>query len=456
MAQVLSRGRAALFRIHPARIVVTAWGCTIVIGTTLLALPVSAAGGRATSLIDALFTATSAVCVTGLVVVDTGSHWSGFGQWVILVLFQLGGFGIMAVASLLALLIAGKLRMRLTLVAQTETKGPVLGEVRRVVTRIALISAIIEGVTAIWLILRFAAHGMAWGDAVYHGFYHAVSAFNNAGFVLYSDSLMGYAHDPWVLLPVATAMLLGGIGFPVMVELLRHRSRRRDTGRISWSLHLKLTLLTSALLLAAGTLLVLVLEWENAATLGGMNVVDKTVNAFFHSAMARSGGFNSVDTGAMEPASLLATVALMFIGGGSGGTAGGIKVTTFAVLGVAIIAEVRGEPASGILGRRLAPHVLRQALTVALLGVGLVILATIALLTLMEERLEVVLFEAVSAFGTVGLSAGATMDLPPLGKLIIVGLMFIGRVGPITLVSALALRERTRRYQLPEERPIIG
>ncbi|WP_399552534.1 TrkH family potassium uptake protein [Streptomyces sp. YIM 98790] len=456
VAQVLTRGRAMLFRIHPARIVVMAWGVTILIGTTLLALPVSAADGRTTSLVDALFTATSAVCVTGLVVVDTGSHWSGFGQWVILCLFQLGGFGIMVVASLLALLIAGKLRMRMTLVTQTETRGPVLGEVRRVVTRIVVITVVIEAATALWLILRFASRGMAAGDAVYYGFFHALSAFNNAGFVLRPDSMVSYADDPLLLMPVAIAMLLGGIGFPVIIEMLRHRARRRATGRVSWSLHLKLTLLTSAGLLGSGTLLLLVLEWENAATLGGMNVLDKTVNAFFHSAMARSGGFNSVDTGAMESASLLATSALMFIGGGSGGTSGGIKVTTFAVLGVAIIAEVRGEPSSGIFGRRLAPHVLRQALTVALLGVGLVILATIALLTMMEERLEVVLFEAVSAFGTVGLSAGATGELPPAGKLIIIALMFIGRVGPITLVSALALRERTRRYQLPEERPMIG
>jgi Trk-type K+ transport system membrane component len=258
------------------------------------------------------------------------------------------------------------------------------------------------------------------------------------------------------MLPVTTAVILGGIGFPVIIELLRHRRRRRTTGLRGWSLHLKLTLVTTAALLAAGTLLTLALEWGNSGTLGPLSVAEKVLGSFFHSTMSRSAGFNATDVLAMESATLLGTCVLMFIGGGSASTAGGIKVTTFAVLGAAMLAEVRGEPAAGVFRRRLAPQVVRQALTIALLGIGVVIISTIALLTLVDASFEIVLFEAVSAFGTVGMSAGLTSDLPATGQLILIALMFIGRVGPATLVSALALRERRRRYQHPVGQPILG
>ena len=251
-------------------------------------------------------------------------------------------------------------------------------------------------------------------------------------------------------------MILGGIGFPVLLELLRHRNRQRRTGRRGWSLHFRLTVITTAALLFAGTALTCVLEWTNDGTLGGFDWDEKILAGFFHSAMSRTAGFNSVDVGAMTDATLLLTCMLMFVGGGSAGTAGGIKVSTFAVLGAAMVAEVRGEPHSGVMGRRLAPHVLRQALTVALAGIGFVMTATLALLAVVDKPFEQVLFEAVSAFGTVGLSTGITGDLPTAGRLIVIVLMFVGRLGPVTLVSALALRERTRRYQLPEERPVIG
>ncbi|SFD35548.1 TrkH family potassium uptake protein [Streptomyces aidingensis] len=457
MAAVSMWLRGVVMRLHPARAVVLAFGTVTVAGATLLALPASSQSGEVTGPVDALFTATSAVCVTGLAVVDTGSYWSGFGQAVILGLIQVGGFGIMTMASLLALLISGRMRMRLELTAQAETKSLGLGEVRAVIVRVAVITLVAEGVTALLLAARFRlGYGEPLGDAVYSGVFHAVSAFNNAGFGLYPDSLVRYAADPWVTLPVAAAVILGGIGFPVIIEVLRYRARHRATGSRNWSLHLKLTVTTTAALLAAGTALTLGLEWANPGTLGPMDVPGKLLNAFFHSAMSRTAGFNALDIAALGHATLFATCVLMFIGGGSAGTAGGIKVTTFAVLGAAILAEVRGEPDSGAFRRRLSPHVLRQALTVALLGVGLVAAAVIALQAMAGAGLEVVLFETVSAFGTVGLSAGLTAELPPAGELILVMLMFVGRLGPITLASALALRERTRRFHYPEERPVIG
>ncbi|MEV0600382.1 potassium transporter TrkG [Streptomyces sp. NPDC050315] len=447
----------SVFTAHPARTVVMAFAGVVLAGAVLLALPLSAQGSQGTDVITSLFTATSAVCVTGLAVVDTGTYWSGFGQGVILALIQVGGFGIMTMASVLALLISGKLRLRMQLTAQAETKSLGIGDVRRVLLGVAGSTLIVELAVGMILALRLRfAYGNSVGDALYLGLFHAVSAFNNAGFGLHADSLTRYAQDPWVTLPVAAAVILGGIGFPVLLELLRHRNRRRTTGRRYWSLHTKLTLVTTAVLLLVGTVLTCLLEWSNPGTLGPFDWPQKILNGFFHSAMTRTAGFNALDIGALHASTLLLTCMLMFIGGGSAGTAGGIKVTTFAVLAAAILAEVRGEPHSAVMGRTLGPHVLRQALTVALLGVGLVMSATLALLTLSREPFEAVLFEVVSAFGTVGLSTGITADLPDAGRLILTLLMFVGRLGPITLVSALALRERTRRYQLPEERPVIG
>ncbi|MEV6958030.1 potassium transporter TrkG [Streptomyces sp. NPDC051207] len=451
------RSGTALLVAHPARAVVVAFALVVLGGTALLALPVATEDGSATGFVTALFTATSAVCVTGLAVVDTGTYWSGFGEGVILALIQVGGFGIMTMASLLALLVSGRLRLRMQLTAQAETRSLGIGEVRRVLLGVAGTTLAVELAVGAALALRFRlGYGESPGRALYLGWFHAVSAFNNAGFGLHPDSLTRYAADAWVTLPVAVAVILGGIGFPVLLELLRHRHRGRTTGRRRLSLHTRLTLITTAVLLAAGTVLTCALEWSNPGTLGPHSVFGKVLNGFFHSVMSRTAGFNAVDVGALHASTLLMTCVLMFIGGGSAGTAGGIKVTTFAVLAAAMLAEVRGEPTSSVLGRRLAPHVLRQALTVALLGIGLVMAATLVLLTITREPLDAVLFEVVSAFATVGLSTGITADIPAAGQLLLVGLMFVGRLGPITLVSALALRERTRRYELPEERPVIG
>ncbi|MFE0131009.1 TrkH family potassium uptake protein [Streptomyces sp. NPDC059037] len=451
------RALRAVFAAHPARSTVWAFAAVIAVGAVLLALPVASEGPVPTDFVDALFTSTSAVCVTGLAVVDTGAHWSGFGEGVILALIQVGGFGIMTMASLLALLVSGRLRLRMQLTAAAETKSFGIGDVRKLLLGVAGSTLIVELAVGAVLALRFRyGYGEGIGRATYLGYFHAVSAFNNAGFGLHADSLTRYVQDPWVTLPIAAAVILGGIGFPVFLEVLRHRHRRRTTGRRNWTLHTKLTLITTAALLVAGTVLTCLLEWTNPGTLGPLGWGQKLLGGFFHSAMSRTAGFNALDIGALHASTLLMTCVLMFIGGGSAGTAGGIKVTTFAVLASAILAEVRGEPTAAVLGRRIAPQALRQALTVTLLGIGLVMSATLALLAMTEESLEAVLFEVVSAFGTVGLSTGITADLPTAGHLILIALMFIGRLGPITLVSALALRERTRRYELPEERPVIG
>jgi trk system potassium uptake protein TrkH len=444
-------GVDAIWR-QPARVVVVAFGLTTAIGAVLLTLPMATESGEPTGWVTALFTATGAIC-GGLASVDTGSHWSTFGELVVLGLIQAGGLGIMTLASLLALLVSRRLglRMELTAAAETHSVGP--GDVRRVLAGVLLASALVEGITAAVLTIRFGAgYDVSVGRAAYLGIFHSISAFNNAGFGLYPDNMVGFATDPMIMVPMMVAMVAGGLGFPVLFEIASRLRRRR----MRWSLHAKITIIVYLALLVLGTLAIVALEWSRPGTLGPLGVADKFLVGTFHSITPRTAGFNSVDVAQLQPATLLVTDILMFIGAGSASTAGGIKVTTFALLAFVMLAEVRGEPTVHVLGRRLPATVQRQALTVALLGVGVVMAATLALLVLTDFSLDAVLFEVTSAFGTVGLSTGITGQLPVAGQLILVALMLIGRLGPITVASALALRERPRRYELPEERPVVG
>lgn len=437
---------------HPARLVPLAFFLAIALGTGLLMLPAARAGEGGAPFLTALFTATSAVSVTGLIVVDTPTYWSGLGQGVILALFQVGGLGIMSGATLLGLLVARRLRLSTRLVVQAETRSLGLGDVVGVLRLVFLITIGVELVTAAVLVLRFRfAYGELWAEAVWHGLFMGVAAFTNSGFSSYSDSLVGFAADPLVLGPIMAAVVLGGVGFPVL-----HDMRRNPRRAAKWSLHTKITLLGTGLLLLGGTAAVLAYEWGNPATLGPLGPAGKLLGAAFHSAMTRSGGFNALDIGQMRPETLTVSYILMMIGGGSASTAGGIKVTTFFVLGYVVWAEIRGEPDVTAFGRRISREVQRQALTVALLAVGFVGTATLVLLTVSDLALDEALFETVSAFATVGLSTGVTADLPPAGQAVLVALMFLGRVGTITVATGLALRNRQRLYRYPEERPIVG
>jgi len=421
--------------------------------TLLLMLPATAEAGEHTTFRQALFTATSAVCVTGLTVVDTPSHWSTSGEVTIMAGVQFGGLGFMTSASLLGLTVARRLGLRTRILTAAEVGSVGLGDVRRVVRGVALISLSVQLVVAVALTLRFwLGYHRSLPRAAYEGVFHAVTAYNNAGFALYRDNLIGFGTDPWICLPISAAVILGGLGFPVLLEL------RRELGQPSlWSVHTKLVLLGYAVLLAAGTAAFAAFEWRNPRTLGPLDVPGKLLAASFSGGVQpRTAGFNSVDYAGVHETSLLVTDVLMFIGGGSGGTAGGIKVTTFLVLLLAILAELHGSPTVNVFNRQIPAAVLRQAVAVALLSVAFVVTATFALLALSDLGLDRVLFEAISAFATVGLSTGITASLPAAAQYILVALMFAGRLGPVTVASALALRDRRRLFRLPEERPIVG
>jgi Trk-type K+ transport system membrane component len=384
--------------------------------------------------------------------VDTATYWTPFGQGVILGLIQAGGFGIMTLATLLALLVRKNIGLRGQLVAQSETHTLNLGDVRTVLFRVARIMLTFEGCTAAVLTARFwVAYDQNPATALWHGGFHAISAFNNAGFSLYSDNLIGFAEDPWIIIPICAAIIAGGLGFPVIIQLMRGEIRARD-----WSVHLRLTVYGTLVLLAVGISLFGAFEWNRNETLGQLSLTGKLLGSLAGGVFPRTAGFNSIDYGAAAPETLMVTNVLMFIGGGSAGTAGGIKITTFLVLGFAIWNEVRGRDQVTIAHRSISSSSQRQALSVALLGVAAVVSGTMLLLMFTDYSLEKVLFESISAFATVGMSTGITYNLPPAAEWVLMALMFMGRIGTVTVASALALSSRPRLYRLPEERPIIG
>lgn len=421
-------------------------------GAGLLALPIAKNGSGGASPIEALFTSVSALCVTGLIVVDTPTYWTAFGQVVILVLIQIGGLGVMTIASVVGLAVIRRLSLRSRLTAAAETKSIGLDEVRGMILGIVRVSLGVEGIVAVILSLQFGlTYGKPFGEAVWLGVFHAVSSFNNAGFALFSDSMMSFVSDPVICLSMSAAIILGGVGFPVIMQLRRHFTNPR-----LWTMNTRLVLWGTVLLLVLGTVFITLLEWDNPRTLGALDWPARLLAGFFQSVQTRTAGFNSIDTSAMHSTTWFGIDALMFIGGGPAGTAGGIKVTTFAVLFFIVVAEVRGDAVVNVFGKRLSRAVHRQAIAVALIAAALVAASTGALMLLTGLSLDQTAFEVISAFGTVGLSTGITAEVTVVGQIILVLLMFIGRLGPITFASALALRERRLLYQLPKERPIIG
>lgn len=437
----------------PAVVLIVGFAVMIAIGTLVLSLPISSADGGWTDPVVALFTATSAVCVTGLVVVDTGTYWSPFGHAVILMLIQAGGFGFMTGSTLLLFLMVGRRTgLRDRVLVQASTGVPDLGSVGHLVRRVAVFTAISELLGAVLLTVAFLGHGRDVFDAAWLGLFHSISAFNNAGFDLMGDfrSLTDLAGDVLVLGVVGILIVLGGLGFAILGDALGKRRWSR------FALETKLVLATTAVLLFGGAVVIGWLEWDNPATLAAIPLEQRPMNALFESATLRTAGFSALPTDQLRDASLFVVMALMFIGGASGSTAGGIKVSTFGVLLIAIVSSARGDPSATAFGRRIPHAVVYRALSVALLSIAFVFVVGFGVELATGAPFIGVLFEAVSAVGTVGASTGITPDLPDAARLLVAFAMFAGRLGPLTLVIALAARARPVAYRAAVESVRIG
>ncbi|WP_416549916.1 TrkH family potassium uptake protein [Leucobacter sp. BZR 635] len=451
----------------PARFAILVFTSLVAIWTALLSLPIASATGTGVQLADALFTAVSAICVTGLSTVDMASQWSMFGEVVILLGIQIGGVGVLTIASLLGLTVTRRLglRQRLLVASDTnpnrttrgasESQAVGLGDIGGLLSAVAISLLVIEAALTLLITPRLVADGMAFWPALWNGFYLAASAFTNTGFVPLADGLEPYLGDYYLLSVLAIGVFLGSIGFPVIFALYRYvvkgTEKRRHLG-----LHAKLTLATTLLFVILGWLLITSLEWNNPSTLGSEDVGRTLFDAWYMSIMTRSGGLGIIDPMEMNGSTRLVLDMLMFVGGGSASTAGGIKVTTIAVLFLAAYAEARGYKDMQAFGRRIPTEVLRVAVSVLIWGATIVLISTTAIMHISGTTLDETLFEVISAFGTCGLSTGLSEALPDSGKYILAATMWAGRVGTVTLAAAVAATSKSQLFRFPEERPIVG
>lgn len=450
----------ALLR-RPLTLLVLTFGFTILCGTLGLMFPAATSDGRGASFLTALFTATSATCVTGLSVVDPALYFSRFGQWVVLVLIQVGGLGLMTITTTLALAFRSSLSSATHGAMQEILEEETVQGFQRMLFSIVSLTLGLEllGAACLWPILTTDTHGqlLSWSDRLFYSVFHAVSAFCNAGFALYSDGMMRFVGHAGLNLTLMFLLILGGLGFPVLSSLLNLRSWKKGPRHL-WAflpVHARVVLVTSLGLWLLGALLFGVMEQNHS--LGALNAVEKFWATVFMSASTRSAGFNSVDLSQMSRPALLWAMIWMYIGGSPGGTAGGIKTTTVAVLTLTFWALLKRREEVEVFGRSIPQRSVYRATAVALISLGLLFALSLLLLWA-EPRLpfEQVMFEAVSAFGTVGLSTGITAAFSVSGQLLLCALMFLGRLGPFTLALAIGLSKSKATYQFPSTKIVVG
>lgn len=434
---------------HPERLLVTTFATLVLAGTIVLALPQSAAGSSGVRGIDALFTAVSAVCVTGLAVCDTPVEFSGLGQAALLVLMQLGGLGIMTFSTAALRVLGRRLSIRqesaVALLLGARDRSRLIASAQDVLR----VTFVAEALGTVILTILFLAHGDPLGRAAWRGLFTAVSAFCNAGFALQTDSLVGFQTDPLVLHTVALLIIMGGLSPVVVLALAGFRQR---PGR--WPTQVSVGLIAAATLLVLGWVFFLIVEWDGV--LAGLAVADKVHNAWFQSATLRTAGFSSVDVAAVHPATWLMMLAFMFIGASPGGTAGGVKTTTVAVLLLSVVHTIRGAPHTAVLARRLPDRTVQRAAVVVTIAAAGVAVGLLGLLLTQQIPLPMATFEIVSALGTVGLSQGATAMLDDVGKLIVIACMFVGRIGGLSIMMFMSQRVRTGRVTIPIEDIDVG
>lgn len=449
--------RFAALRIRPAVGFIGAFIALILVGSGLLALPRATPLDQPLGFLDALFTSTSAVCVTGLVVRDTGAGFTLFGQTVIMILIQLGGLGIMSLTAALSLLLGRGIGVRENSLLREVFQVPMLGEVGRMVRAIILVTLAFEAVGAACLYVGFAAGPPAPGPPWFTAVFHSVSAFCNAGFGTYPDSLMSFADNAWVMTTMNVLIIVGGLGFGVLVQIVawwRGRVQHRHGRDYRLGLHGQVVLSVTAVLLAGGCALLAIFEWNGS--LGGLGFGLKMSQAFFQSTTCRTAGFNSIDLTLLTPASLLVMIRLMYIGGAPGSTAGGVKVTAVAIAWANLRSIALGQSRVRLGRRELEPVHVQRALLVLSAALVAAALGTLVLLATEGRDLMTTAYEVFSALGTVGLSLGLTPLLSPAGRLVVILLMFIGRLGPLTLASSLTGTARESHVRLPRGRILIG
>ncbi len=438
-------------RLSPQQVLVIGFAALIVVGGLLLSLPVASRRGDRLSFQDALFTSTSAVCVTGLVVVDTYDRFSLFGQLVIICLIQIGGLGIMTISTLVFLILGKRVTLRGRILIQEAMNQLTLEGMVRLIKKVIAVTVVVEGIGAILLTLRWSGE-MGLPKAAYYGLFHAVSAFCNAGFDLFGGfrSLAMYRGDIVVNLTITGLIIIGGLGFAVVTELVENPVGTKR------SLHTKLVISTTVLLIAAGTVIVLLLEGKNPNTLGPLGIGEKVIASYFQAVTARTAGFSTVPSGDLRPCTLFFLVTLMFIGASSGSTGGGIKTTTFTVLFLAVLSVIKGRDDVEVSERRIPKRIIDRAFAVAMISLTMVVAITMILSAIEEFGFLEVLFEATSAFGTVGLSTGITPYLALPGKILIMLTMFTGRLGPLTVATAIAQKQHIVQVRYPEEKVMVG
>jgi trk system potassium uptake protein len=440
------------FYLDPPKVLVLGFGIIILIGAILLSTPISTTDGYGLTFLNALFTATSATCVTGLVVVDTGTSFTMFGQLVILSLIQVGGLGFMTFATLFAFLLGKRISLKERILLQESLNNVSIEGIVRLSKRILIFTAVIEMMGAVILSIRF-SFDMPLSKAIYYGIFHSVSNFNNAGFDLMGEfhSLTNYVEDPTVTLTICALITLGGIGFIVLNELFELRNTRK------LSLHTKVVLITSLILLMIGTIGIFVLEYSNSRTLKPLSFHGKVLSSLFQSVTARTAGANTINIADMTQTSIFLMIFLMFVGASPGSTGGGIKTTTFATLMGAVWSQIRGKEDVIFYRQRIVYETIYKALTVTMSGLFMVVFITM-LLTITEhgKNFLMLLFEATSAFATVGLSMGLTPELSHLGKVLIIFTMFAGRVGPLTIAYAVTIHRNPDPFRYPKGKIMIG
>ncbi|WP_139904349.1 TrkH family potassium uptake protein [Clostridium thermarum] len=449
---------ARKIKLSPVRILSIGFALLILLGAILLTFPISSADGTWTPFLDCLFTSTSATCVTGLVTLDTGSHWNYFGKTVIIFLIEIGGLGFMSFATLFALILGKKITLRERLIMQEAMNTFDLQGLVKLGKYILIFTFAVEGIGALFLSTQFIPEfGFARG--IYYSIWHSVSAFCNAGFDLFGEtsdkfiSIVGWQRNPVVVMTLGVLIAIGGLGFSVWADIYNYKNMK------SLSLHSKIVITITLFLIFGGAVIIYIIEHNNSATIGNMSLVDKFTNSLFAAVTPRTAGMNSIPTAEMMPTSRFFTMVLMFIGGSPGSTAGGIKTSTLGIIIMAIICTVKGKEDTEIYKRRISKDLVLKAFTIATIGLLVVASATM-ILTVTERKmgfsLEFLLYEATSAFATVGLTLGVTPFLSSLGKVLIILCMYVGRVGPLTIALSLAQNKKKSAIRYPEDKILVG